>query len=177
MTTLKEAAADFLAQGRIAVAGVSRRGDVAANFIYRRLRDTGHEVFAVNPNADEVEGDRCYSDLSSIPGGVGAVVIATHPRAASELVRECRRVGVRRVWLHRSFGRGSFDEGAVRLARELGLMLIPGGCPVMFCEPVDIGHRCMRWLLQFSGGLPEPVGNTIALDAGQRSFRPSGKRP
>ena len=82
--------ADFLAQERIAVAGVSRRGDVAANFIYRKLRGTGRAVFAVNPNADRVQGDRCYHDLSSIPSGVGAVVIATPPRAASGLVRELK---------------------------------------------------------------------------------------
>jgi predicted CoA-binding protein len=42
-----------------------------------------NEVFAVNPNADEVEGDACYHDLESIPGGAGgvdAVVIATRPK-------------------------------------------------------------------------------------------------
>ena len=60
MTTLRDAADEFLAQHRIAVAGVSRDAKQPANLIYRRLRDTGHEVFAVNPNAGEVEGDPCY---------------------------------------------------------------------------------------------------------------------
>jgi CoA binding domain len=53
MITLDEAANEFLARRRIAVAGVSRDTKQPANLIYRRLRDTGHEVFAVNPSAEE----------------------------------------------------------------------------------------------------------------------------
>jgi predicted CoA-binding protein len=45
----------------------------------------GYEVFAVNPNADQVEGDRCFHDLKSIPGGVDAVVIGTRPESATEV--------------------------------------------------------------------------------------------
>src|SRR4029453_1319447 len=59
MLTIKEAADDFLAHERIAVTGVSRTpGNHGANFVYRRLRERGYEVFAVNPNATEVEGDK-----------------------------------------------------------------------------------------------------------------------
>ena len=158
MATLEEAAQDFLAQKRIAVAGVSRGGDVAANVIYKKLRATGYDVFAVNPNADEVEGDRCYPDLAAIPGGVDAVVIATPPAVSAQLVRACGTLGIRRVWMHRSFGQGSVDDEAVRLGQELGLSVIPGSCPMMYCEPVDVGHRCIRWMLRFSGGRPRPTG-------------------
>ena len=57
---IKDAAKDFLSKDRIAVTGVSRSpGDHGGNVVYRRLRDRGYTVFAVNPNADEVEGDRC----------------------------------------------------------------------------------------------------------------------
>ena len=45
MTTLREAAEQFLSQNRIAVAGVSRDSKQPANLIYRRLRDTDHQVF------------------------------------------------------------------------------------------------------------------------------------
>jgi hypothetical protein len=89
---------------------------------------------------------------------VDAVVIGTPPAAASQVVRECAALGIKRVWMHRSFGRGSVDEGAVRLGKELGLSVIPGACPVMFCEPVDLPHKCFRWLLRITGGLPNPEG-------------------
>lgn len=157
MSTLDEAVKDFLAQRRIAVAGVSRSGRSPANFIHRKLRDAGHEVFPVNPAAPEVEGVRCYPDLASIPGGVTAVVVMTPPAAAEGVVRECARLGIRRVWLHRSFGAGSASPAAVAAAREAQLTLIPAGCPAMFCEPVDLGHKCFRWCLKLGGRLPAHV--------------------
>jgi hypothetical protein len=151
MSTLKEAAEEFLSHKRIAVAGVSRNGDTAANIIYKKLRDTGYEVFPVNPNADEVEGDKCYPDLASVPGGVEGVVIATHPEVTESVVKDCADLGIKRVWMHRSFGNGSVDEKAVRLCHNLGISVIPGSCPMMFCEPVDTGHKCIRWFLNVSG--------------------------
>ena len=63
----------------MAVGGQTFAGGHGGNVVYQRLRDRGYEVFAVNPNAEEVEGDPCYHDLRSIPGGVEAVVIATRP--------------------------------------------------------------------------------------------------
>ena len=70
MTKIKDAASEFLASKRVAVTGVSRQPkDHGSNIVYKRLRERGYEVFAVNPNADEVEGDHCYPDLRSIPGG------------------------------------------------------------------------------------------------------------
>lgn len=158
MLTLQEAAQEFLAQKRIAVAGVSRKGDAAANGIYKKLRGSGYEVFPVNPNAAEVEGDKCYPTLTAIPGGVDGVVIGTAPGAAAQLVRECGALGIKRVWMHRSFGQGSVDDEAVRLCQELGLSVIPGSCPMMFCEPVDVAHKCMRWFLRVSGKQAQPEG-------------------
>lgn len=155
MPTLKESVDDFLAQKRIAVLGVSRGGREAANTVYRKLRGAGYQVFAVNPNADEVEGDTCYPNLTSIPGGVEAVVIATSPEVTESVVRDCAEQGISRVWMHRSFGKGSVSQAAADFCRDNNITVIPGGCPMMFCAPVDFGHRCMRWILNLSGGLPK----------------------
>ncbi len=118
MSTLKEAAEEFLSHKRIAVAGVSRKGDTAANIIYKKLRDMGYDVFAVNPYADEVEGDICYTSLASIPGGVEGVVIATHPKVTEKVVRECAELGIKRAWMHRAFGQGSVDDKSVELCHD-----------------------------------------------------------
>jgi hypothetical protein len=155
MPTLKEAVDDFLAQKRIAVAGVSRSGGEAANTVYRKLRGAGYQVFAVNPSADEVEGDTCYPNLKSIPGGVEAVVIATSPEVTESVVRDCAEQDISRVWMHRSFGKGSVSQAAADFCRDNNITVIPGGCPMMFCTPVDFGHRCMRWILNLTGGLPK----------------------
>lgn len=155
MESLQAAAADFLAHRRLAVAGVSRNGDTAANGIYRRLRDAGYRVFPLNPYTDQVEGDPCYPSVGAVPGGVDGVVVATHPDAATEVVRECAAFGVPRVWLHRAFGTGSLSPDAVALAREEGLSVIDGACPLMFLDPVDVGHRCIRWFMGVRGKLPD----------------------
>lgn len=151
MPSVPEAITDFLAQKRLAVAGVSRTSQQPANAIYRRLRDTGHEVFATNPETDHVEDDPCYPGLGALPSPVDGVVIATPPSAAADVVREAAELGIPRVWIHRSFGDGSVSDEAVRLCREKGISVIVGGCPMMYCGDVDLGHRCMRWFLNLRG--------------------------
>jgi predicted CoA-binding protein len=158
MTSLEDAVSDFLSQSRVAVAGVSRASDIPANTIYRKFRDNGYEVFAVNPKAQEVEGDACYPNLGSVPGALDGVVVATPPSAAEGLVRECLDLGIPRVWMHRSFGAGSVSDEAVQLCREQGIAVIPGACPMMYLEPVDIGHKCFRWFLGVTGKMPSPEG-------------------
>jgi predicted CoA-binding protein len=154
---LREAAEEFLAQPRIAVAGVSRDGKQPANLIYRRLRDNGHEVFAVNPNAEQLEGDRAYETVTAIPGGVDGVVIVTTPQAARDVAVDCVNAGVGRVWLHRGMGPGSMSQDAVAYCREHGVSVIPGGCPNMFGATSDPGHRCMRAMLRLTGKIPGSV--------------------
>ena len=156
MPTLQQAVDDFLAQKRIAVFGVSRDSAQAANLVYRNLRKAHYEVFAVNPNAAQVEGDPCYADLSSIPGGVAAAVVATTPEMTDRVVRACAEQGVSRVWMHRSFSKGSVSNDAAAFCRERGIAVIAGACPNMFLPRADVGHRCMRFVLKLTGGLPKP---------------------
>ena len=139
MQTVKEAASEFLAHKRIAVTGVSRTPKShGGNIVYARLRDRGYEVFAVNPNAVHVEGDVCYPDLRSIPGGVEAVVIGTRPE----------------VWMHRAFGPGSVSAAASDYGREHGIAVIDGGCPLMFEPTADTGHKVMRFIFTMTGKVP-----------------------
>jgi uncharacterized protein len=157
-TSLRDAAAGFLASRRIAVTGVSRAPQGhGGNVVYRRLKERGYEVFAVNPNADQVEGDPCYHDLRSIPGGVEAVVIGTRPDAAEETMRECAQLGIEKVWMHRSFGAGSVSAVATDLGRAHGITVIDGGCPLMFDPVSDGAHRAFRLVCTFAGTAPRRV--------------------
>jgi predicted CoA-binding protein len=144
---VKQAVAEFLEQKRIAVTGVSRSGsDHGANVVYKRLKERGYEVFPINPHTEQVEGDRAYADLTSVAGGVDAVVIGTSPEHAEETVRECADLGIGRVWMHRGPGRGSVSEEAARYGREHGMTVIDGGCPCMFAPTADTGHKVMHFL-------------------------------
>lgn len=149
-----DAIEQFLSGRRFAVAGVSRAPGQAANAVFRRLKQSGYDVVPVNPHASEVEGATCYASITAIPHPLDGVVIATAPAAADDVVRQCVDHDVRRVWFHRSFGTGSVSDEAVRTCHERGITCIVGGCPLMFCEPVDIGHRCMRGWLQWLGRVP-----------------------
>ena len=154
MSKIPAQVAEFLAARRIAIAGVSRDPRQPANLIYRKLRDSGHEVFPVNPNASELEGSPSYSDLRSIPQPVEAVMIATHPNVAPQIVRQCADLGIPKVWFHRSFGQGSVSEEALQCCKQNRIDCIVGGCPMMYCDPVDFGHICMKWMLRLSNHMP-----------------------
>jgi predicted CoA-binding protein len=157
-TTMKEAASEFLAKRRVAVTGVSRDPqNHGSNVVYRRLRERGDEVFATNPNADELEGDSSYHDLRSLPGGVEAVVIGTRPEIAEETMRECAELGIKHVWMHRRPGAGSVSEAAAEYGRERGIMVIDGGCPCMFDPTADLGHKVMRIVFTLNGNVPKAV--------------------
>lgn len=158
MTSIKDAAAQFLGNDRIAVTGVSHdpKGH-GSNVVYQRLRERGYTVFAVNPTVTTVEGDPSYPDLRSIPGGVQAVVIGTSPAHAMDTVREAADLGIRQVWMHRSFGGGSVDPEAAAWGRAQGLTVIEGGCPLMFGRTSDGGHRFMCRLLTLTGKVPRTV--------------------
>lgn len=155
---VKEAAGQFLASKRIAVTGVSRtpKGH-GSNLVYRRLKQRGYEVFAVNPNTTQVEGDACFHDLTSIPGGVDAVVIGTRPEIADDTVRECAALGIKQVWMHRGPGRGSVSETATAYGREHGMTVIDGGCPLMFDGTADFGHKVARLAFTMSRHVPRNV--------------------
>ena len=118
----------------------------------------GDDVFAVNPNADTVEGDRTYASLTEIDGGVDEVVVATSPdlgprpnvAGAPAAPAMSRRSGC----TARSAG-SVCDANGVRMAH--GMTVIDGGCPLMFDPVADPGHKVMRLLLTATGKVPRRV--------------------
>ena len=158
MATIREAAAEFLAEKRVAVTGVSRNPQQhGSNVVYERLRQRGYEVFAVNPNTNRVEGDISYPNLRAIPGGVDWVVIGTKPETADDTMRECIELGIKRVWMHRSVGGGSVSPSATAYGRQHGITVIDGGCPCMFDPTADPGHKAMRFVFTLAGNVPRRV--------------------
>jgi len=146
MIPVKQATSEFLAQRRVAVTGVSRTPkDHGANVVYKRLKERGYEVFPINPNADEVDGDHAFHDLKSVPGGIDGVVIATSPAHAEATMRECVDLGIDRVWMHRGPGAGSVSDEATAYGREHGVTVIDGGCPCMIGPTADTGHKIMHF--------------------------------
>ncbi len=148
-------ASSFLAQKRIAVAGVSRQAKTG-NYIYKTMRNKGYEVFPLHPEVERIEGDTCYANLKDIPGGVEGLILVTRPEIGAQIVQDCPDAGVKQVWMHdNAFAPStvsSISEEAVAFCKANGIEVIAGGCPMMFLE---FGHKCMRWMMGVMGRLPE----------------------
>jgi len=144
---------DFLAQKRIAVVGVSRDEKQTANGIYRKFRDSGYQVFPINPNTAMLEGDRCYPTIKDVPGGVDGVMIVTRPEITEQVVQDCIEAGATRVWMHNNtMLPSSASEAAVAACQEHRISVISAGCPMMFLNP-GFFHACWGWGLRVTGRL------------------------
>jgi predicted CoA-binding protein len=153
-----QAAAEFLTARRIAVTGVSRTpAGHGGNTVLQGLRARGFDVVPVNPNTDEIDGAPCYRSLADVPGPVDAVVVATRAELAEATMRECERLGIKQVWLHRSFGAGSVSQAAADYGTAHGIRVIAGGCPLMFGQTADTAHRFLKHLCRFTGAVPRQV--------------------
>jgi len=154
---------DFLAMKKIAIVGVSDKRDTGCNLVYRKFKEAGYMVYAVNPRLTTFEGDRCYADLKSTPEKPQAVFILTNPKVTEQIVRQCVELGIKHVWMHcmmgtkpgLAAGMTSVSQGAVQLCRENGITVIPGACPNQFLKP-DFGHAMMRVMWRSFGFLSVP---------------------
>lgn len=151
---------NFLAQKKIAVVGVSDRRETGCNLAYRKFKDAGYTVYAVNPRLTTFEADPCYPDLKSIPEKPEAVFILANPTVTDQIVQQCVDLGIKNVWMHcmmgtkpgLAAGTTSVSPDAVRLCRENGIAVIPGSCPNQFLHP-DFGHVLMRGMWRTFGFL------------------------
>ncbi len=148
----------FLGQKKIAVVGVSDKRDTGCNLNYKKFKESGYKVYAVNPRISTFEGDPCYADLKSIPEKPDAVFILTSPKITEQIVRQCVDLQIKHVWMHcmmgtkpgLATGMTSVSQPAVELCKENGITVIPGACPNQFLNP-DFGHKMMRGMWRFFG--------------------------
>lgn len=137
----------FLAQQRIAIAGMSKKPESVSRLIAQKLRSSGYDVVGLHPTEQNVEGVACYPNIAAIPDGVDAVMITTSPSNAVDVAHDAVANNIRHIWFHRSFGDGSYSQEAEMICRDHGVEPITKGCPMMWVAPVDLAHRCMRMLV------------------------------
>lgn len=142
---------DFLAQKTLAVVGVSRSGKKMGNAIYKELKKKGYNVYQVNSNAPEIEGDKCYPDLKSLPEMPGGIVLSVKPEQSIEVAKEAASVGIKHIWMQQ----GSESEQAIQYCTERGISEVHKECIMMFAAPVDGVHKFHRTLKKIFGGLPK----------------------
>jgi hypothetical protein len=148
--TTKAAVEDFVAQRNLAVVGISRGGKKFGNLAFKALKSKGYRVFPINPKVENIEGERCYPSLESLPEPVGGVLIVVPPAETEKVVREAAASGIRRVWMQQ----GAESEAAIRFCEENGISAVHGECILMFAQPVVSFHRFHRWIWGVLGKLP-----------------------
>ena len=158
MSNLDNLVQDFLAQKKIAVVGVSDQRETGCNLAYKKFKESGYQVYAVNPRITTYDGETCYPDLTSIPEKPDAVFILTSPKVTEQIVRQCVDLGIKRVWMHclmgtksgLATGMTSVSRDAVHLCYENEITVIPGACPNQFLKP-DFAHALARAIFRTMG--------------------------
>jgi predicted CoA-binding protein len=149
---------DFLAQKKIAIVGVSDKRETGCNLSYKKFKEAGYQVYAVNPHISTYEGAPCYANLKSLPEKPDAVFMLTNPKVTEKIVSECVDLGIKRVWMHCMMGTKpglaanmtSVSQSAVEMCKANGITVIPGSCPNQFLD-ADFGHKIMRGLWSMFG--------------------------
>jgi predicted CoA-binding protein len=160
MTNIDDRVTSFLGQKKIAVVGVSDQRETGCNLNYKKFKENGYQVYAVNPRISIYDNDTCYPDLKSIPDKPEAVFILANPKVTEEIVTQCVELGIKHVWMHCMMGTKaglaasmtSVSQSAVDLCNANGIEVIPGSCPNQFLKP-DFGHAMMRGMWRTFGFL------------------------
>jgi len=163
MKKLDNLVQDFLAQKKIAVVGVSDKRETGCNAAYKRFKENGYQVYAVNPRISTYEGAACYADLKSIPEKVDAVFILASPKVTEQVVQQCVDLGIKHVWMHCMMGTkpglqagaSSVSASALEMCKANGIAVIPGSCPNQFLK-ADFGHAMMRGMWRLFGFMNVP---------------------
>ena len=160
MAIVDDQVRDFLALKKIAIVGVSDKRETGCNMAYKKFKENGYQVYAVNPHISAYEGDTCYADLKSIPNTPEAVFILANPKVTEQIVGQCVELGIKHIWMHcmmgtkvgLAAGMTSVSQSAVELCNANGIEVIPGTCPNQFLKP-DFAHAMMRGMWRTFGFL------------------------
>lgn len=152
---------DFLAQKRIAMAGISRDPKSISVTLFEELCRRGYDVVPVNPNAAEVQGRRCFARVQDIQPPVEAALLMTSPDATETVVNDCAEAGIRRVWMYRGTGKGSVSGKAIAFCQEQGIQVVPGECPFMFLPDSAGIHRVHGLVRKITGRYPRRAHTPI----------------
>jgi len=119
---------EFLDKNNVfAVIGVSKDSKKYGNKIFFNLKYAGYTVYPVNPNTDDISGERCYPNLRKIPELPNVVDIVVPPKITEEVIKECKVLGIKKVWMQP----GSESQEAILFCKENGIKVLYGICVML----------------------------------------------
>jgi predicted CoA-binding protein len=164
MTTLQDIGS-FLALRRLAVVGVSRRGNDFSRVLFRELRQRGYDLVPVNPALAEVgsdvDGISCAAKIADISPTVEGALLLTSPSVTETVLEDCVRAGIHHVWLYRASGAGAVSPSAISFCQSHGITVVGGECPFMFLPETGLVHRLHGFCRKMTGTYPRDAGVTL----------------
>lgn len=116
---------DILEQCRtVAMVGLSGNWYRPSYFAAKYLLDRGYKVIPVNPNYDEILGQRCVPDLASIDEPVDVVDLFQRAEQVPLYIDAAADLGAPVLWMQL----GIVNEEAAKVAREKGLTVVMDRC-------------------------------------------------
>ncbi len=108
----------------IAVVGASRYPDKTAHMVPRQMLRYGWRVIPVNPNVDEIWGQRCYPTLGAIPEPVDLVNVFRPSADTPPIAKQAVAIGAKALWLQQDI----VSELAREIAESAGLDYVEDRC-------------------------------------------------
>lgn len=115
---------EFLQQPNWAVIGVSSDPEKYGTKVYFQLKKAGYHVYAINPKLEQIDGEPCYPNLSSLPLIPDAISVVVPPKVTEQIMDECTKLGVHRIWMQP----GSESDAAIAKGNQQGLELVYNQC-------------------------------------------------
>ena len=108
----------------VAMVGVSANPDKPSNKVFQYLTENGYNVIPVNPTIGEVDGKKCYANLSAIPQKVEVVDIFRRSEDVPPIVDEAIKIGAKAIWMQE----GIINNSAAEKAQSAGLLVVMDKC-------------------------------------------------
>ncbi len=149
--TSKKQIEEFLQKKNIAVVGVSGSQKKFGYIIYSELKLKGYNVYPVNPNVNNINGDKCYPSLMAIKNEVEAAVLVIPPSASKEVVKDAHSIGIKKIWMQQ----GAESDSAISYCLLNDIDVIHNECILMFTDSAGFIHRAHKWVWGVLGKLPQ----------------------
>ena len=108
----------------IAVVGLSSSRFRASYGVSQYMQSAGYHIIPVNPNEQQVLGEKAYARLEDVPEKIDVVDVFRRSEFVPEIVDSAIRVGARAIWMQE----GVSDEAAAQRARKAGLFVVMDIC-------------------------------------------------
>jgi len=151
MKSSKQSVDQIINQKTFAIVGVSRKKEKFGHNVFTEFRKKGLKVYPINPNASEIDGEKCYPNIKELPEKPDALIITVKPEETEKVVREAAEAGIINIWMQS----GTESEEAIKFCKENNINEVHKECILMFMPPVESVHKFHRFFWKLFGQLPK----------------------